>query len=101
MILSASKIVKSILFAVIYSTNLFLALALWLTGQDGNIMLGIFLICFYRLSLWYTPVLLTLVCWLPLRPKVPVKIKLLFNAVHLVFCGILFCICFCLFGNWY
>lgn len=99
--MKVSQIVKSILFSVVYSTNLFLAWLLWLAGQDGNIMLGILLIVFYRLSLWFTPLIVTVICWLPLRPKVPAKIKILANLVHLGFCAVLYVICFHLFGNWF
>ena len=39
--MKALKIIKAILFGLIYSTNLFLAVSLWLCGESGNIMLGI------------------------------------------------------------
>jgi hypothetical protein len=64
-------------------------------------MLGILLIAVYRLSLWFSPVAVTVVCWLPFGPKIPVRKRLLFNLAHLVFCGALFLTCFLLFGNWY
>ncbi|MBE6661549.1 MAG: hypothetical protein E7605_09140 [Ruminococcaceae bacterium] len=99
--MSTSKKIKTILLASVYGLHLFFALALWLCGQSGNIMLGIFLIIFYRLSLWLTPLTVTVICWLPLRPRVPVRRKLLFYLVHLLFCGGLFLLCNLLFGNWY
>lgn len=99
--MTLSKIIKMILFGLVYGTNLFFALALSLCGLSGNIMLGILLIVLYRLSLWLSPIAITLICWLPLKPKVPIRKKLLFYFVHLAFCGILFLICYLLFGNWY
>ncbi len=99
--MKTSKVVKSILFGLVYGINLLWALALWLAGREGNIMLGIIFIFFYRLSLWFAPIAVTIICWLPLRPKVPARIKLLFNFVHLLLCGLLFFFCFLLFGNWY
>ena len=99
--MTASKIIKIILFTLVYSINFSLALALWLCGLSGNIMIGIFLIALYRLSLWFSPLAVTVVCWLPLKPKVPVRSKLLFNLAHLAFCGALFLTCFLLFGNWF
>lgn len=99
--MTTSKIVKTILFSLVYGINIFYAMCLWLCGADGNIMLGIIFIVLYRLSLWFAPVAVTIVCWLPLRPKVPLKIKLLSNLVHLAICGLLFVLCYLLFGNWY
>ena len=69
--MKALKIIKAILFGLIYGTNLFLAVCLWLCGQSGNIMLGILLIALYRPSLWFAPLWLTILCWLPTRPKRP------------------------------
>ena len=99
--MKALKIIKAILFGLIYSTNLFLALCLWLCGQSGNIMLGILLIALYRPSLWFAPLWLTILCWLPTRPKRPIYQRIIFNLAHLAICGLLFVICFMLFGNWY
>ena len=99
--MTTSKIIKTILFSLIYFINFRLALALWLCGLSGNIMIGIILIVLYRLSLWFSPLAVTIICWLPLKPKVPVRTKLLFNLVHLAFCGVLFLTCFLLFGNWF
>ena len=99
--MSNSKIFKMILFGFVYGINLLLALALWLCGEDGNIMLGILLIALYRPSLWIAPWAVTIICWLPLKPKVPAYKKLLFNLAHLLFCGLLFLTSYLLFGNWY
>lgn len=99
--MSTSKLLKIIAFVFIYSINLLLALALWLAGLDGNIMIGILLICLYRPSLWLSPIAVTLVCWLPSNPKLPASKTLIFNLVHLGFCGILSLICFLLFGSWF
>ena len=96
-----SKLIKTILFSFIYGINLFFALSLWLCGKSGNILFGIILIILYRLSLWFSPIAVTIVCWLPLKPKLSVRKKLLLNLVHLAFCGILFTLCFLLLGNWY
>ena len=95
------KIIKTCLFGLIYSSNLFFALILWLCGESGNIMLGIIAIAFYRLTLWTAPLAVTVVCWLPSRPKIPIKTKLAFNLVHLALSGLLFVVCYLLFGNWY
>ena len=99
--MKSSKLYKSILFSIVYGLNLLLALALWLCGLSGNIMIGIFLIALYRLSLWTAPIAITIICWLPSEPKLPVRKKLLFNLVQLLLCGALFCVCFLVFGNWY
>ena len=99
--MNTSKIVKIILFSLAYGFNLFWALMLHLCGNNGNIMLGIIAFVFYRLSLWFSPLIVTGICWLPLKPKVPARTKLLFNFVHLIFCGILFLVCYLLTGNWY
>ena len=99
--MTASKIIKIILFTLVYSINFSLALALWLCGFSGNIMIGILLIVLYRLSLWLSPLAVTVICWLPLNPKIPASKKLLLNLAHLAFCGVLFLTCFLLFGNWY
>lgn len=99
--MTPSKAIKTTLLAVIYGVHLSLALMLWLCGLGGNIMLGIFLIAFYRLSLWLAPFAVTLVCWLPLKPQVSARIRLLCNLVHLLLCAALFLLCFLLFGNWY
>ena len=96
-----SKVIKTVLFGLVYGINFILAFALWLCGVYGNILLGIFFIIFYRLSLWTAPFALTIICWLPFKPKVSVRKKLLFNIVHLLFCGLLFSLCYLLFGNWY
>lgn len=99
--MNVSGVVKTILFSAVYGINLLLAFCLWLCGLDGNIMLGIIFIVLYRLSLWSTPFVVTLLCWMPWRPKETVKKKLIFNFIHLLCCGVLFLICFLLFGNWY
>ena len=99
--MSAGKKVKSILFAAVYGIHFLLALALWGCGQTGNILLGILLICLYRPSLWFSPLIVTAICWFPSKPKVSVGRKVLFNLAHLVFCGLLFVLCYLLFGNWY
>ena len=99
--MKTSQIIKTILFALVYASNLLFAFLLWLCGNSGNIMLGIIFIVFYRLSLWLSPVAVTLICWLPLKPKVPARKKLLFNLAHLLICGGLFLTCNLLFGNWY
>ena len=99
--MTTSKIVKSILFGAVYGINLFFALILWLCGETGNIMIGILAIIFYRLSLWLAPVAVTVICWIPLKPVVSAKKKLLFNLIHLFLCAALFVLCYLLFGNWY
>lgn len=99
--MTTSQKIKILLYSLIFGSNLFFAVCLWLCRQSGNIMLGIFLIIFYRLSLWLSPILLTLVCWLPLKPRVPASKKLINNLVLLLLCGALFLTCFLLFGNWY
>ena len=96
-----SKLIKSILFGLVYGSNLFFALCLWLCGLSGNIMLGILLIVFYRLSLWLSPVAVTAICWIPLKSDVPIRKRLLFYLVHMILCGALFLICYLVFGNWY
>ena len=93
--------VKIILFALTYGINLFSGLCLWLSGISGNILLGILFFLFYRLSLWLSPAAVTLICWLPSAPIIPIRKKLLFNLAHLLFCGCLFLISYLLFGNWY
>ena len=98
--MSISKQIKTILFAVVYGFNLLSALALWGCGKSGNIMIGILCIVFYRLSLWFAPAAVTIICWLPLKSQATIKTKLLFNLVHLVFCGLLFVLCRVVFGNW-
>ena len=99
--MKALKIIKSILFGLVYGLNLFFALCLWICGQHGNIMLGIFLILFYRLSLWLSPFAITVICWLPTSPKRPIYQRIIYTLVHLALCGVLFVTCFLLFGNWY
>lgn len=96
-----SKKTKSLLFGLVYGSNLLSAFFLWLCGVYGNIMLGILLIVFYRLSLWTAPLSLTVICWLPSKVKITVRKKLLYNFLHLLLCGMLFCVCYLLFGNWY
>ena len=96
-----STVIKTVLLGWIYGVNLLLALALWLCGSSGNILLGIVLIVLYRLSLWISPIAGTVICWLPLTPKVLASKKLLLNLIHLLICGGLFLICYLLFGNWY
>ena len=96
-----SKKIKLFLFALVYGLTLFFALNLWLCGRSGNILLGIILIIFYRLSLWFSPIAVTIICWLPLKSNVPVSKRLLFNFAHLLLCGVLSLTCYFLFGNWY
>ena len=96
-----SKIIKTGLLGWVYGINLFFALALWLCGQRGDILMGIILLVFYRLTLWFSPVAVTLICWLPLKPRASVPRTLLCNLVHLLLCGALFVTCYLLFGNWY
>ena len=93
--------IRRMLFALIYGINLFLALLLWLCGIGGNILLGIILIIFYRLSLWFSPIAVTAVCWLPSRPRVSVRKRAVLNLVHLLGCAALFLVCRCAFGIWY
>lgn len=99
--MSVFQKIKAILLGLVYGIHLFLALALWLCGQSGNIMLGILLIIFYRLSLWLAPLAITVIYWLPLGPRVSVRKKLRYYLVHVLFCGALFLLCNLLFGNWY
>ncbi len=96
-----SKKIKTILFFIVYGLNLLLALSLWLCGRSGNIMLGILLIVLYRPSLWFAPLAVSAICWLPSDPKIDARKKLSFNLLHLAICGALFVLCFLLFGNWY
>ena len=99
--MTASKIVKTILLGAVYTTNLFWALVLYWCGLGERMMIGILAICFYRLSLWFSPFLITVICWLPLRPKVAFWKKMLFYLVNLKFCATLYYTCFLLFGNWF
>ena len=96
-----SKKIKTILFSIVYGLNLLLALALWVCGLSGNIMIGILLFALYRLSLWFAPLAVSVICWLPSDPKIAARKKLSFNILHLALCGALFVLCFLLFGNWY
>ncbi len=96
-----SKKTKAVLFGLVYGSNLLSAFFLWLCGVYGNIMLGILLFVFYRLNLWTAPLSLTVICWLPSKVKITVRKKLLYNFLHLLLCGMLFCVCYLLFGNWY
>ena len=99
--MTVSKIIKSILLGLVYTTNLFFALCLWLCGESGNILIGIFMIILYRLSLWFAPLLVTVIYWIPLKPRVPIRTKLLHNLILLLLCGVLFVLCYLIFGNWY
>ncbi|MBR7112200.1 MAG: hypothetical protein IKC75_04700 [Clostridia bacterium] len=99
--MKASKIIKTALFAAVFAINLFLALSLWLCGLSGNIMLGILFIIGYRLSLWTAPLIITIICWLPLPSRASPRQKLLMNLLLLGLCALLFVTCFLLFGNWY
>ncbi len=99
--MKAWKIVKGILLGALYTTNLFWALVLYWCGLGEHIMIGIFAICFYRLSLWFTPVLVTVICWIPLPPRVAVWKKLIFYFANITFCAALYLTCFLLFGNWF
>ena len=99
--MTASKIVKSILLGATHVNNLFWALVLYWCGLGERMMIGIFAIIFYRLSLWTAPFLVSAICWLPLRPKVAAYKRLLMNLVCLAVCGAQFVICFALFGNWF
>jgi hypothetical protein len=64
-------------------------------------MLGIIFIVFYRLSLWLSPVAVTVICWLPIRSVIPIKKRVLFYVGNLLICGALFVLCRVLFGNWF
>lgn len=99
--MKSSQIVKMILFGLVYGTNLLFALGLHLCGLSGNIMFGIILIIFYRLSLWSAPFAVSIIYWLPFKPKVPLSKRLLFYFVHILLCGMLFVTSYLLFGNWY
>ena len=99
--MTVSKIVKAIMLGATSVNNLFWALVLWWCGLGEHIMIGILAIVFYRLSLWTAPFIVTLVCWLPLRPQVAAYKRLLMNLVCLAVCGAQFVICFALFGNWF
>ena len=76
------KIVKVVLLGLTYGWNLLLAAALWGCGETGNIMLGILVICLYRLSLWTTPFLVTAFCWIPTKPKKPLYQRFIFYFVN-------------------
>ncbi|MBE6649448.1 MAG: hypothetical protein E7614_08035 [Ruminococcaceae bacterium] len=99
--MNTSKIIKTMLFVLVYGLNLFFSFGLWFCGLSGNIMLGILFIIVYRLSLWFSPLMVTVICWLPFKPVVPVYKKLIFNLVHLILCGVLFLNSYLWFGNWY
>ena len=99
--MSITKTVKTILLILVYWINLVLAFLLWLCGQNGNIMLGIILIVLYRPSLWFTPAVVTAICWLPIPSSVPIKKRVLFYVANLLICASLFVICRLLFGNWF
>ena len=99
--MNVPKVIKAFLLGSVYGINLLFALALWLCGMDGNIMLGIIFIVFYRLSLWFAPLAVTVIYWLPFGTKATLPRKLLFYSVHLLLCGSLFLICHLVFGNWY
>lgn len=96
-----SRLIKTILFSFVYGFNLLSAILLWFCGLSGNIMLGIILIAVYRLSLWTTPLWITVICWLPSNPKIPARKKLIFNLAHLAICACLFALCRILFGSWF
>ncbi len=96
-----SQIIKTVVFGLVFGINFLLALGLWLCGESGNILLGILMIVLYRISLWTAPAVITVVCWLPWRPKETWRQKLLTNVILLLLCGLLFVTSFWLFGNWY
>ena len=96
-----TKVLKIILFCMIYGVNLLSALGLWLCGKSGNILLGILLIVVYRLSLWTAPFAVSLLYWLPFGSSGTRRQKLIFYFLHLLACGGLFLLCYLLFGNWY
>lgn len=99
--MNSCKSFKWISLSLVYGINLLLAIALWLCGLSGNIMIGIFLIAFYRLSLWFSPLAVTVIAWIPPKSEVPISKKLLHNLLYLLICGVQFLICFLVFGNWY
>ena len=99
--MSVSKKLKLILFSLVYGVNLFFALCLWICGINGDILFGIISIVFYRLSLWLAPLAVTVICWLPSKPKIRLRKKLLFYLAHLFLCCGLFLICHLLLGNRY
>ena len=99
--MKALKIIRTILLCWVYSLHFLCALSLWLCGQSGNNMLGILLIVCYRLSLWSSPLAVTLICWIPPKPMTTWRKKLLFYFVHLALCACLFLVCRLLFGNWF
>ena len=99
--MTTSKAIKTVLLCSVWGLNLSLALCMWLCGLTGNIMLGILVIVLYRPSLWFSPLAVTVICWLPLKPHIPVSKKLLFNLACLVITGVLFAVCFLISGNWY
>ena len=92
---------KAILLGLVYGIHFLLALSLWLCGQSGNILLGILLIVLYRPSLWYTPAVVSAICWLPIKSEIPIKKRVLFYVANLLICGALFVLCRILFGNWF
>ena len=98
--MGASRLARAILLGLIYVVNLFLALALWLCGLSGNILLGIIVIVLYRLSLWLAPIAITVLYWLPWKIKITRVKRLLFYFAHLILCSGLFVVCRLLFGNW-
>ena len=95
------KKVKKISLASVYGINLFFTICLWLCGLGGNILIGIFAILFYRLSLWAAPLTVTVICWIPLESKVPIYKKALLNLLLLFLCGVLFFVCYLIPGGWY
>lgn len=99
--MTTSQKIKSILLGIVFGLNLLLALCLYLCGITGNILFGILLIAFYRISLQGLPLAVIVICWLPLDRQVGWRKKLSFNLVLLVFSGLAFVLCRLLFGNWY
>lgn len=99
--MTTSQKIKIISLASVYGINLFFALCLWLCGIGGNILIGIFAVLFYRLSLWASPLAVTVICWIPSKPKVPIYKKALLNLLLLLLCGVLFFVCYLISGGFY
>ena len=99
--MKAKKYTKPILLGAVYGIHFLLALALWLCGKSGNIMLGILLIVLYRPNLWFTPLVVTAICWLPIKSDATLQKRVLFYLANIVICTFLFVLCRLLFGNWF
>ena len=87
--------------AIPLGANILYWLILQACSLCENILLGIFAILLYRLTLWLSPLWVTVISWISVKKMYTIGQRFAFYTMALALNFMLFLLCFYTSGSWY